>query len=255
VLIGGIFIVAFLFFVWASIRDKEKIVKVGLGIYILLATCFVLVYLLQITGFFAVFNDAERLQAYLESAGAWMPIAYIALQFLQVIILPIPGIVSTAVGVAIFGAFWTAAYSVLGIVLGSFAAFYIGRKWGNKAVAWLVGEETLVKWRKKLKGKDNLLLSLMFILPLFPDDILCFIAGLSTMSNRYFAIMMICTRILSIFATCYSVDFIPFNTWWGIVIWIILFAGIIVGFLLFYKYADNLQKWAQKRRAGSRKEK
>ena len=250
---GLIFIAGFLFFSWCSVRDKERIVKAGLGIYILLATCLGLVFLLQITGFFAVFNDAERLQAYLEGAGAWMPIAYIALQFLQVIILPVPGIVSTAVGVAIFGAFWTAIYSVFGIVLGSFTAFYIGRKWGNKAAGWLIGEDTLVKWRKKLKGKDNLFLTLMFILPLFPDDVLCFIAGLSTMSNRYFAIMIICTRILSIYATCYSVDLIPFNTWWGIAIWIAFFALIVIAFLLFYKYADTLQKWIKKRRDVRRK--
>jgi uncharacterized membrane protein YdjX (TVP38/TMEM64 family) len=247
-LLGGIYIASFLFFALCCVKEKEKIIKVGIGIYILLATCLILLFILQITGFFAVFNDPERLQAYLEGAGAWMPIAYIALQFLQVVILPVPGIVSTAVGVAIFGAFWTAIYSVLGIVLGSFVAFYIGRRWGSKAVGWLVGEETLAKWRRKLKGKDNLFLSLMFILPLFPDDILCFVAGLSTMSNQYFAIMIICTRILSIYATCYSVDFIPFNTWWGITIWIAFFAIVVVGFILFYKYADKLQNWIKKKR-------
>ena len=247
ILAGGIFIAGFLFFTWCCIKERERLIKAGIGILSLLATCLILLFILQATGFFAVFNDAERLQVYLEGAGAWMPIAYVTLQFLQVVILPVPGIVSTAVGVAIFGAFWTAIYSVLGIVLGSFVAFYIGRRWGNKAVAWLIGEDTLSKWRKKLKGKDNLFLTLMFILPLFPDDVLCFVAGLSTMSNRYFAIMIICTRVLSIYATCYSVDFIPFNTWWGITIWVMLFVIVIIAFLLFYKHADKLQKWMKQR--------
>ena len=177
-----------------------------------------------------------------------MPITYILLQFLQVVILPIPGIVSTAAGVAIFGPLLTSIYSVTGILLGSFLAFYIGRKWGNKTVAWIIGEETLEKWQKKLKGKDNLFLTMMFLLPLFPDDILCFIAGLSTMSNRYFSIMIICTRVISIFATCYSVDLIPINTWWGITIWVVFFAVIIFAFIFIYKNMDKIQKWLKSRK-------
>ena len=195
----------------------------------------------------------EKLQEYLKRVGVWMPIAYIALQFLQVVILPIPGIVSTAAGVAVFGALLTAVYSTIGIVLGSFLAFYIGRKWGHHAVSWIVGVETLDKWQKKLKGKDNLFLTLMFLLPLFPDDVLCFVAGLSTMSNGYFAVMIICTRIISIFATCFSVDFIPLNTWWGVILWLAFFVGVIVLFLVLYKHLDAIVSWLKGKRKKNNK--
>ena len=176
-----------------------------------------------------------------------MPIAYIILQFLQVIILPIPGILSTAVGVALFGAFYTTVYSFIGIVLGSILAFYIGRKFGLKAVSWMVGEETLNKWQKKLKGKDNFILTLAFLLPLFPDDILCFLAGLSSMTNKYFLTMICISRLLAIAATCYSFNFIPFNTWWGLLIWGIIVAVIIVAFCLIYKNLHSIHQWATKR--------
>ncbi len=234
-------------------REKEGIVKGLLSAYLLIAFCLVFVYILQVTGFFAVFNDVKNLQAYLKKAGAWMPIAYIILQFLQVIILPIPSIVSTAAGVAIFGALMTSIYSTIGILLGSFLAFYIGRKWGNRAVSWIIGEETLNKWQKKLKGKDNLFLTLMFLLPLFPDDILCFVAGLSTMTNGYFAIMIICTRIISIFATCFSVDLIPINTWWGASLWLAFFIAVILLFILIYKRMDKIQAWIKRKRRSQTK--
>ena len=104
---------------------------------------------LQKTGFFDLVQSSEGLQQYLEKAGIWMPILYIALQFLQVIILPIPGIVSTMAGVTLFGPFKTLIYSLIGILLGSLTAFFIGRKLGNKAVEWIVGKETLKKWQKK----------------------------------------------------------------------------------------------------------
>lgn len=256
-LIGVLFVILFVLSALAVFKDKENLVKTALSIYLLLVFCLAFVYVLQLTGFFAVFNDTEKLQAYLKRAGAWMPIVYIVLQFLQVVILPIPGIVSTAAGVAIFGPLMTSIYSTIGILAGSFLAFYIGRRWGYKAVSWIVGEEVLNKWQNKLKGKDNLFLTLMFLLPLFPDDILCFIAGLSTMSNVYFAIMITCARIIGIFTTCFSVDFIPINTWWGAALWLTFFIVVIVIFSLLYKNMDKIQRWLkikrQKRNIKSKK--
>ena len=171
-----------------------------------------------------------------------MPLLYILLQFLQVIVLPIPSIVSTIAGIALFGAVKTLIYSFLGIILGSFLAFLIGRKLGNKAVSLMVGKEKLDKWQKKLKGKDNLFLSLMFLLPLFPDDILCFLAGLSTMSWGYYTVIILISRILALSATCFSVDFIPFTTWWGITIWCVIAICITLIFIIIYKNFDKIQR-------------
>ena len=114
-------------------------------------------------------KNEQAFQAYIQRAGVWMPLVYTLFQFLQVVVLPVPSIVSTLAGVALFGAFKATVFSLIGIITGSLVAFVIGRKLGNKAVSWLVGEDTLEKWQKKLKGKDNLVLTLMFFLPFFPD--------------------------------------------------------------------------------------
>lgn len=214
-----------------------------MSFYVLLLVSLAIWLLLQKTNFFQLIDTPEKLQEYLRKAGVWMPILYIVLQFLQVIILPIPSIVSTIAGVALFGSFWAMIYSLAGILLGSVTAFFIGRKVGNKAVAWMVGEETLNKWQKKLKGKDNLFLTLMFFLPLFPDDILCFIAGLSTMTTRYFLIVVLLARFIGIFATCYSINFIPFTSWWGIMVWGVLMVCFSLGFILMYKNIDKIQRF------------
>ena len=228
--------------VWFTLAGKTAIAKGIFSFYILALFSLAIWLILQKTGFFEVVDTPEKLQEYLGEAGVWMPIFYIALQFLQVVVLPIPSIVSTVAGVALFGAFWTMIYSLAGILLGSLTAFFIGRKLGNKAVVWMVGEESLQKWQKKLKGKDNLFLTLMFLLPLFPDDILCFVAGLSTMTTRYFLILIFLSRVLAISATCYSIDFIPFNTWWGIALWCVFLVGIAVAFFLIYKNMDKIQR-------------
>ena len=143
------------FSVWFALSGKETLMKAFFSAYILIAFCLILAFVLLKTGFFEVIQSAQLLQEYLERAGAWMPFLYIILQYLQVVILPIPSVVSTAVGTALFGPFRAMLYSLLGILCGSFTAFFIGRKLGYKAVAWMVGKETLEKWQKKLKGKDN----------------------------------------------------------------------------------------------------
>ena len=237
----------FILCVVLACKQKETLFKTCFSVFILIVFCLVLLYILLDTGFFMVIRDKQSLQEYLETKGAWMPVLYVVLQYLQVVILPIPSTVSTLAGVALFGPLQTLLYSLIGIMLGSFTAFFIGRKLGYKAVAWIVGKETLEKWQAKLKGKDNLLLSMMFVLPVFPDDVLCFIAGLSSMSTRYFAIMLTISRILAISVTCYSIDLIPFNTWWGLSIWAVFFALVIVVFTLAYKNLDKIQAWMSNR--------
>ena len=243
-----VLITLFFISVWSAYREKRILFKSIITVFVGTLFCLGVLFALQKSGFFNVVKDKESFSNYLQKAGAWMPTVYIVLQYLQVVILPIPGVVSTAVGVALFGPFLTILYSLIGILLGSFTAFYIGRKLGGKAVAWLIGDETLSAWQKKLKGKDNFVLTLMFLLPMFPDDILCFIAGLSTMTIRYFIIMITVSRVFAVTATCYSFQFIPFNTWWGILLWGILFAGIIIAFVLIYKNMDVIQKKLSKRK-------
>lgn len=242
IVVGAVACILFVMSVCCVFYEKWIVVKAMISVYVLLLFFLILCWILLKTGFFKVVDSPEKLQQYLEKAGVWMPILYMILQFLQVVVLPIPSVVSTVAGVALFGAFWAMIYSLTGILLGSLTAFFIGRKLGNKAVGWMVGKETLLKWQKKLKGKDNLFLTLMFILPLFPDDILCFIAGLSTMTTKYFLIAILLSRAVGIFATCYSIDFIPFNTWWGITVWLLLAVGIAFVFVLVYRNMDKLQE-------------
>ena len=232
--------------VWGILLGKERVYKGLFSAFIVLIVFLAILFLIIKTDFIAILQTPELYQKFLEKTGAWMPILYILLQLLQVVLLPIPSVVSTLAGVALFGALKATIFSFTGIFIGSFLGFFIGRKFGGKAVAWLVGEEELKKWLKKLKGKDLLILTIMFILPLFPDDILCFIAGLSTMSCAYFLIMCAISRLIGITATCYSFEFIPFNTWWGIAVWAIIFTAFLFIFFVVYKNIDTIYQFLKR---------
>ena len=226
-------------------KNWQLVFKLLLTFFVIAAVLLLAVYIFQVTGFWDRIDSIEKLRAIIDSTGIWAPIVFIFLQAIQVFLLPLPGVLTVGVGVAMFGELETCLYSYIGILLGSFIAFWIGRVIGYKAAAWLVGKDSLDKWLDKVKGKDRMILSAMFVLPLFPDDILCFVSGLSTMTWRYFIIMQMIARAISVVTTSYSVggSIIPYTTWWGILIWILIGAAIIALFIVLYKKGDKIERW------------
>ena len=236
VITGAITLAGVLFFVFG----KQSLYRLIICLLIFLDICALVFYILCATGLLGKINSVEALRSYISAAGGWTAVIFILFCFLQVVVLPVPGSVAVAVGVAMFGPLKCALFSFVGIVTGSIVAFAVGRWIGYKAVCWIVGKDSLDKWLNKIKGKDYLILSLMFLLPMFPDDVLCFVAGLSSMGWVYFLIMITITRAISVFSTAYSFELIPFTTWWGILIWVLIAALVALSFWLVCKYSDSI---------------
>ena len=249
VLIGGTALNAALlaFEIVFYIIGKEFLYKACIIAYVMLVFAGIVLYILLKTGFMEIAGDEELLKDYLARTGVWMSVLFVLLQFLQVVILPIPSTVTVVAGAALFGPLMGSLLSLAGIVLGSLVAFLVGRYAGSRVVAWLIGKDTLDKWLKKIKGKDKLLLSAMFLLPVFPDDVLCFVAGLSSMSVWLFLTVILVSRILAIFTTSYSITLIPFNTWWGILTWAVLAVLVVILFVVLYKKSDAILGWFEKK--------
>lgn len=243
VAVGALTVAYILFYAFG----KQAIYRLILCTFICLDIFAVIFFALSASGVLDELTDIGALRDYIAGFGGTAVLIFVLFQFLQVVILPVPGSVTVAVGVALFGPLRSALFSFIGILLGSFVAFFVGRVIGYKAVCWIVGKDDLDKWLEKVKGKDYLLLSIMFLLPLFPDDILCFVAGLSSMTWGYFTVMIIITRAISVLTTSYSLDLIPFNTWWGLLIWAALIAAIITAFWLVCKYSDNIDAFIKKK--------
>ena len=228
-------------------KQKEVVYKSCITLYVLIVFFAVGFYVLLRTGFYEIIRDKDKFEEYLKKSGGFMTALFIILQFLQVVILPIPSTVTVVAGSALFGPLLGSIYSLIGIVVGSLVAFLIGRYAGYPVVAWLVGKSTLDKWLKKVKGRDKLFLSAMFLLPVFPDDVLCFVAGLSSMSLWMFLAVIIISRILAIFTTSYSITLIPLNKPWGIAVWCVLFVLVVLLFIFLYKKSDKILGWFEKK--------
>ncbi len=226
-------------------NDNKFIYKLTVLFLTFIAIAFSVLYLLKFTGIYSKIDSVEDLRNYVASFGYMAVVIYVLMNFLQVVILPIPGFVAVGTGVALFGPLKTSIFSLIGIISGSLVAFFIGRYFGYKVVSWLIGKEQLDKWLKRIENKDKIILTFMFIFPFFPDDVLCFVAGLSSMSNGYFVLMIFICRIFSVFTSAYSLNgsIIPFNTWWGVTLWVIIVIITVFLTILLYKKGDNIENF------------
>ena len=230
--------------------NKTFIYKLFLLVIVCLAIIMISLYFLKVSGFLNKIDSVEKFREYINSYGNYAVFLFVLIQFLQVVVLPIPAFITVGAGVLLFGPLKGSILSCVGIILGSIVAFFIGRVFGFKVAKWLVGEESLNKGLNVIKGKDKVILTFMFLFPFFPDDILCFVSGITTMSTTFFIVMIFITRIISIFASSYSMNnsIIPYDTWWGILIWIIFISLTLFLMTLLYKKGDKIESYFKKRK-------
>jgi uncharacterized membrane protein YdjX (TVP38/TMEM64 family) len=86
------------------------------------------------------FLTAEAFGGFLDRAGVWAPITYIAV-YAAGVCLFVPGTLLTGLGAAIFGAYWGFLYVWIGAMLGASGAFIIGRTLGREFAASLIGDK------------------------------------------------------------------------------------------------------------------
>ncbi len=228
-----------------QLTDKKFVYKITILTLALIAFALAGLYVVKVTGLWDKIDSIEKLRDYVASYGAFTVPIFILIQFLQVVALPIPGFITISAGVALFGPFYGSLYSIIGIVSASIVAFFIGRVFGYKVASWLVGAENLDKGLKLVKGKDTVILTFMFLFPFFPDDVLCFVAGLSTMRVPYYLVMITITRVINVVVSSYSVNgsLIPYNTWWGILVWVLIFVAVAVMCFVIYKHGEKIEKY------------
>ena len=105
---------------------------------ILVAFIVVAIYVIRFTPVKG-FLTPEALSRFLEAAGIWAPLLYMLVYAVGVCLF-VPGTLLTALGAAIFGAYWGFLYVWIGAMVGASAAFWIGRTLGREFAASLIGD-------------------------------------------------------------------------------------------------------------------
>ncbi|GET74677.1 VTT domain-containing protein [Streptococcus dysgalactiae subsp. equisimilis] len=157
-----------------------------------------LAYFQQHPNFFAV---GGTFQAYLVKLGILAPCLFIFIQIVQVVYPVIPGGLTCVLGHVVFGPFLGFIYNTVGIFIGSLISFMLARKYGAQFAKIFVSDDTYNKYIPCLdKGKYfERFLAAAFILPGFPDDFLCMVAGLGKMSLRKFTAIFLLAKPVTLY--------------------------------------------------------
>jgi len=86
------------------------------------------------------------MQARMERIGILAPLAFVALQIVQVILAPIPGQTLAGVGGYLFGTLWGTVYSMIGIVFESSTVFLATRRVGRPYIERVIEPSALTRW-------------------------------------------------------------------------------------------------------------
>ncbi|HHX75972.1 MAG TPA: TVP38/TMEM64 family protein [Acholeplasmataceae bacterium] len=183
------------------------------------------------------FTDTEFIKEEIESYGNFGKFIYVVINFLQTTLIPITNIPTIFAGTYVYGPLDAANLAIIGVLVGSVVSFYIGRIFGTKLLIWILGEQKLNKYLEMMKGRENVVFFLTMLLPGFPDDIICMVAGITPMRFRFFAITLLITRTLPIYLTAYGASVIPLDSVWGWVVWIAIYA------IVFYAGQKVLRNW------------
>ena len=146
-----------------------------------------------------IFKDKMLLINYIAQYGAFGPLIFILIQIIQVIFPVIPGGASCLAGVLAFGPILGFIYNYIGLSIGSCVAFYLSRTYGIKLVRKLFKKETVDKYLKYVRNnKFDKIFIVGIFLPGLPDDLLCYIAGISNMKFKKFITIILLGKPLAL---------------------------------------------------------
>ena len=128
-----------------------------------------------------LYQDPVFLRETIQEWGILAPVAFILIQALQVIVSPVPGEATGFLGGYLFGEWLGLIYSMIGLTLGSVAAFAAGRWIGEHYVRNLVSRQTWDKLGFIIEAEGAILCLVIFLIPGLPKDIACYLFGLSPM--------------------------------------------------------------------------
>ena len=179
-----------------NIAASRKLINfisiIGLGLSIALT-----IYFINL----GVFKDLNALRGLVGDSIILGPIIFVFIQILQVVIPIIPGGISTAAGVLIFGPYAGFIYNYIGICIGSIIIFLLGRRYGKPFILYMISDKTYNKYIGWLDNQNRFekLFALAIFLPVAPDDALCLMAGLTNMSVKRYTLIILIAKPLSIF--------------------------------------------------------
>lgn len=195
----------------------------------------------------------QRLLELVEGFGPAKPYIFLTLQVLQVVFAPIPGQLIGLLAGHFFG-FWRGLFlSMLGLAIGSFLAMGLGRLLGEKLVRRVVPASVRQRFDYLVEEGGLWNFFMLFLLPFFPDDAICFIAGLTRWRLLHLLAVCLVGRLPGVAVLTFLGDRVGGSMVWANTVLGVAMAAAIVLWLYSDEVEEYFYRWSKGLAASGRK--
>jgi uncharacterized membrane protein YdjX (TVP38/TMEM64 family) len=198
----------------------------------------------EIDDFEGIYVSSDKLGKFLQSLGPYSPAVFVLLQVLQVIAAPFPGELTGVAGGYVYGETVGFILSTAGLTLGSWIAFELASILGRPFVERFVRQQVLHKFDFLTTKTGAMICFLLFLIPGFPKDYLCYLLGLSRMRLSTFLVVSVIGRLPGTYLL--TVQGAKFRNEQYYEVIIVAVASAVV-LLVAYLYRNQLYHWIKRR--------
>ena len=176
--------------------------KVWLSVTVSAFGLFILIILLlnPIRELISFIVDREAFIEYVSRFGVWGPLILAGFNVLLVVVALLPGHIVILAAGYLYGLLPGFLLNHMSVLLGSLVSFYLARRYGRPIVERLVPVNVLNRLDEAAKGHGFVFFLTCYLLPLFPADVLNFVAGLSPLPLGSFILANLLGRAWITFA-------------------------------------------------------
>jgi uncharacterized membrane protein YdjX (TVP38/TMEM64 family) len=175
-------------------------------------------------------RDQGQLSDLLQRWGRWAPLVTITIHMVQVLIAPIPGTAIDAVNGLLFGPWLGTLYSMTGVMIGSTIAMALTRRYGRRLVERVLDISSFERIDHMVERHGSRVIFLIWLLPFLPDDVVCFLAGLTPIPLLELVILALIGRLPGVFVANLVGSQVDSLELWQWIVLGVLFA-LIAGFV------------------------
>jgi uncharacterized membrane protein YdjX (TVP38/TMEM64 family) len=214
------------------VRRRSPFAYIAFPLFICLIVALVFAFRGEL---WSLFKDREAIRSWIGGRGALGPLAYIGLQVLQVVVFVIPGEIVQVAGGYAFGFGLGSLYAIVGIALGSLVNFYAGRLLGRPFVESLFAREKIEEIERVTgSGRGVAGFFLLFLIPGIPKDVLCYVAGFSSLGFPAFLAVSMGGRLPGVLGSAYMGSAAYSGSWRGAIV-VLVAAVLLFGLGLAFK--------------------
>ena len=195
--------------------------------------------------------DIDSLRKLILDSKQYGILTFLLIEILLFVLFCFVPVLNTAIvvlGCILFGAKISFFISWIATIFSSIILFFLGDKFGEKIAIKLIGKKELENAQDLIDSKSKLLLPIVFTFPIFPDDALCIVAGMTKMKFSFFLIITIIFRGIDNLIVCFfGGGFIPWSEL-STLDWIILINVIIVDIYLLFKFQKFFENYIKNKK-------